>query len=305
MDKQVVEITKSKRHLCVHRGFMIVKDGKEELARLPIDMIGVVLANSYGLTVSNKLLLSLGENNIPFVICGKSHLPESVMWPISGNYRHAACTDAQIKKASLNKRIWKEIIINKIKCQSAVLKSLNINNARLDELAQKVKSADNTNNEGLAAKYYWSRLFGSSFKRDKEQEGINSLLNYGYTILRSMTARSIMCCGLNPLLGIKHVNKLNPMRLADDIMEPYRPMVDQLVFYLVKENKLEINKETKRALAGIHLLPMYTNNISSTLGFSLQSLTQSISKLYLGETDKLVFPSGIINNKYIIEHLRH
>jgi len=303
MDKQIIEITETKRYLSLLRGFMVVSDKEKELARLPLDMIGVVLANTYGVTVSNQLLIALAENNIPFIVCGKNHSPQSVLWPVSGNYRHAACMDAQINRASINKRIWKEIITNKIKCQKAVLQSLNLEHERLKVLQDSVKSGDKDNNEAAAAKYYWSKLFGGGFVRDRDEPGINAFLNYGYTILRSLTARSIMSVGLNPVLGIFHSNKLNPMRLADDIMEPFRPMVDQLVYFLHKEGNIELDRKSKRILAGVHILPLISGGIHTSLGFAVMNLAKSISQMYLEESEILVFPESIVNKTDIFQHM--
>lgn len=303
MDKLIIEITETKRHLCVNRGFLVVMEKEKELAKIPVDSVGVVLANSHGLTMTNNFLVKLAQNNIPLVVCGKNHQPESVMWPVSGNYRHSACTDAQIEKAGINKRVWKDIVINKIKCQRAVLNNLGDKNEQMKTLETTVKSGDPENNEAQAARIYWTKLFGKDFRRDRDEEGINFLLNYGYTILRSLTSRAVMSYGLNPVLGVHHRNKLNPFRLVDDIMEPFRPMVDQLVYTISKNYGVEVDKRSKRILAGVHLLPLLSGGVQSTLGNSVGNLCSSLAKLYLGETENLVFPDGILKDKHVNEHI--
>ncbi|MDX9802070.1 MAG: type II CRISPR-associated endonuclease Cas1 [Spirochaetia bacterium] len=305
MDKAVVEITDPGRHLCVERGFMLVKEHGELLGKVPLDDISAVITNSYGVTFSNNIIMALADRNIPMICCGKNHVPSAVVWSLYGNYRQAACTDAQAEAPkALNKRLWQMIIKNKILMQARVLTFAGKNSDHLRQLSSYVKSGDTENHEARAAKYYWNSLFGDDFRRDRDQEGINSMLNYGYTVLRSLMARAVMGAGLNPALGIHHRNKLNPMRLVDDLMEPFRPMVDMLIYHILMEETAEVNKSVKKALSTIHFLPIRQKSGGTTIGFSVRDTAVSIAKTYLKETDKPILPESIPEHKYISEHYK-
>lgn len=303
MDKAVVEITDSGRHLCVERGFMLVKEHSELIGKVPLDDISAVIANSYGITFSNNILMALADRNIPMICCGKNHVPAAIVWSLEGNYRQAACTDAQADvPKTVNKRLWQSTVRSKILMQSSVLDAAGKGSEHLRQLANNVKSGDSENHEARAAKYYWQSLFGDDFRRDRNAEGVNSILNYGYTVLRSLVARALMGAGLNPTLGIHHTNRLNPMRLVDDLMEPYRPMVDRLVFHLAGSGHAEVDKTVKKSLGTIHFLPLKTKKGGTTVGFSVRDMAVSFAKVYLKETDKPVFPENIPEDKYISEH---
>lgn len=305
MDKIILEITNTNRHLCVERGFVLVKEHDKLLGKVPLDSVSVVMANSYGMTVSNNLLVALSERNIPFISCGKNHVPAAVLWSTEGNYRQAFCSDAQAKAGEvLNKNLWKTIVKQKIRNQRFVAESVGSNSLRLKELESSVKSGDTRNNEAQAAKIYFNLVFGNDFIRDRNAEGINSLLNYGYTILRSLTSRAVMSAGLNPVFSIYHKNKLNPMRLVDDVMEPFRPVVDQTVLCIISNTIPEVNKTTKKILAGLHLLPMKKEGLNSTVGFCIQDLAVSLAKVYMKELDTLSLPDGIVDRVYIEEHIK-
>lgn len=301
MDKIVIEITESERHLCVSRGFMLIKQHEEELGKVPMDDISCVITDSYGVTFSNNLLIALAERNIPLICCGKNHTPAALVWAFEGNYRQAACIDAQASASqSVKDRLWREIIRQKIANQAEVLKMADKDGTHLRELSKIVSSGDKENTEGRAAKFYWTALFGTDFKRDRNQEGANAILNYGYTVLRSLTSRAVMGAGLNPSLGIHHRNTLNPLRLVDDIMEPFRPVIDILVYHMVSEGSIEVGRSEKRALATSHFLPMSTSKINTTLGFCVRDLAVSVAKIFLKETEKAVFPDAVPK----IEHIR-
>lgn len=233
---RIIEISTDKKHLAVDRGFVCISENDRELARFPIDDIDAVIVHAHGITYTNNFLVRLAEHKIPFVVCGANHAPVSYLLPLDGHYKQGAVMDAQVAtKIPLNKKLWQDIIRTKIKMQANVLKYLGRNYRSLEEMAKGVRSGDVENIEGQAARFYWTELFGKDFKRDRELSGINSLLNYGYTILRSSTIRYIIGAGLHPTLGIHHCNMLNNARLGDDLMEPFRPYVDMMVHSLAVE----------------------------------------------------------------------
>lgn len=245
MDR-IIEITSNNRHLAVERGFMAVFEDGKEIGRVPFDQIGAVIANAHGLTYSNNFLVRLAEQKAPLVICGANHVPVSVLLPLEGNYLQSSIMSAQaaMKETTLN-RYWKEVVRAKIRQQAAVLDAFGLESKILKSMALKVRSGDSENMEGQAARYYFQTLFGKSFRRDRTQTGINALLNYGYTILRSSVIRSVVAAGLHPSLGLHHCNQYNPMCLADDLMEPFRPMIDFCVRRLVGDGCDSVTADAK------------------------------------------------------------
>src|SRR3546814_9716626 len=172
-----------------------------------------------------------------------------MLLPIDGNYEQARRIDGQItaKKPTL-KLLWSAIVRSKLEQQAAVLEAVGAPVAPLWALVKKVKSGDPDNIEAQGARRYWGLLFGKDFRRDQSLGGINSLLNYGYTVLRAATARAVIAAGLHPSIGLYHSNAGNPMRLVDDLIEPFRPVIDIKVWLLLKNGEQDVLPSTKRAL---------------------------------------------------------
>jgi len=255
MQTRIIEIAQGNRLISVFRGFLIIEDTngvKNELARIPLDDIHAVIVNAYGMTYTNNLLVELCERNIPFVICGKNHNVSGILFSTDGHYLQAKRFDAQIRcSQELKDNLWASVIKAKLRWQSEALKAVGTPFIPVSSLISKIQEGDKTNIEALAAKRYWRLLFGKSFRRDKNLNDINSLLNYGYSILRSTTARAVVSVGLHPTLGIHHKNEGNPMRLVDDLMEPYRPIVDLKVWALSQSGQVDITPDTKKQLASL------------------------------------------------------
>ena len=290
--ERIVEIASDNRHLAAFRGFMTVSKSGEELGRIPLDDISAVIANAHGLTYSNNLLTALAERGAPFVICGPNHAPAAFLWAVDGNKIQSARIDAQIKATQpMSKGLWKQIVYAKIKGQASVLESLGKPKAPIEFLASKVKSGDPENIEAQAARRYWGLLFGTDFRRDKKQEGRNALLNYGYTIVRSSVARAILASGLHPGIGIHHRNIYNHMRLVDDIMEPYRPYVDFVVWHLGQEGCNEVSPDAKRLLASMAEMAIPMKDGIYPMRRAIQKTAQSLARIYEnGKAAKLGLP---------------
>ena len=291
---RIVEIADDKRHLFLHRGFMVVQasDGeRKELGQIPIDDIAAVIANAHGISYTNNLLVALAERGTPFVLCGANHNAAGMLLTVDGNYNQAKRFDAQIAASKpTHKRLWAELVKSKLQQQAAVLEAIGQNPIPLNALAQKVKSGDPDNLEAQGARKYWTMLFGDDFRRDQSASGLNALLNYGYTVLRACTARAVIAAGLHPTLSLFHSNAGNAMRLVDDLMEPFRPMIDLKVWQLAQHCETELNPNSKRAL--VHV--MY-DDMQSTVGATpvmvcIQKLATSLAQVYLGERDKLDLP---------------
>lgn len=270
---------------------MTVAENGSEIGRVPLDQIGAVIANAHGLTYSNNLLVRLAEQNAPLVICGSNHVPVSVMLPLDGHHLQGDIITAQaaIKQTTLN-RFWKEIIQAKIRQQAEVLDACGLPDKPLRYMIPQIKSGDPENLEGQAARFYFQTFFGKAFRRDRTQQGINALLNYGYTILRSAVIRAIVGAGLHPSLGIHHCNQYNPMRLADDLMEPFRPLVDFCVHRLVIDKVEEVNTAAKKRLVSLLSCTAQTDKGAIEINTLILNLAVSMAKCALGQAEKLDLP---------------
>lgn len=252
---RIVEVTSEGRRLSVDRGHMLVEAEGAAPVRVPLDDIAVLIANAHGLTWSNNLLVKLGERGALVVLCTANHNPVAWVWPLNGNFEQAGRMAAQIRAGDgLKGRLWQRIVRAKLLNQGAALASRGQPAGALEALAGRVKPGDPDNLEGLAAQRYWPLLFGPSFRRNPDLDGANALLNWGYAVLRSATARAVMAAGLHPSLGLFHKNALNPMCLVDDLMEPFRPFVDLAALRLVLDGHERLEPHAKRRLvATLHL----------------------------------------------------
>lgn len=292
---RIVEIADDQRHLKIARGFLIVSNALHEgaeLGRVPLDDIAALITNSHGLTYTNNVLVELARRGIPFVLCAENHNGVGMLWPVEGNYQQAKRFDAQLAAGKpARKRLWAEIVRAKLQQQASVLESIGAPSTPLLALAKKVRSGDPDNVEAQGARRYWRLLFGDGFRRDKDADGLNALLNYGYTVLRAATARAVIAAGLHPTLGIHHANEGNPMRLVDDLMEPFRPIIDLQVFKLAKTTDHKgVTPERKRALVHALYEDMQTGLGVSPVTVCLQRLAVSLALVYLKERESLDLP---------------
>jgi CRISP-associated protein Cas1 len=291
---RIVEIADDNRHLLLSRGFMVVQDstGKRgALGQVPIDDIAAVIANAYGLSYTNNLLVALAERGAPFVLCSSNHNAVGMLLSLDGNFQQAKRFDAQIAATlPLKKKLWASIVKTKLTQQAAALDAIGAVSIPLSALVKKVRSGDPDNFEAQGARRYWSLLFGNGFRRDQQGPGINAMLNYGYTVLRACTARAVVAAGLHPTLGMHHSNEGNAMRLVDDLMEPFRPVIDLKVWHLNKLNKTEITPETKRSLVMALYDDMLSNAGATPVMVCIQDLATSLAKVYTGEKAQLELP---------------
>lgn len=291
---RIVEVADDRRHLFVSRGFMVVQDtegDRKELGQVPLDDITAVIANAHGLSYSNNLLVALAERGAPFVLCAANHNAVGMLWPVDGNFQQAKRFDAQLAAHKpTHKRLWADIVKSKLQQQSAALAATGAPTAPLATLAAQVRSGDPDNLEAQGARRYWRLLFGEGFRRDQNGGGRNGLLNYGYTVVRAATARAVVAAGLHPTLGLHHRNEGNPMRLVDDLMEPFRPMIDLLVWQLHQRGESQVSSETKRTLVRSLYDDMQTCSGATPAMVCMQRLAVSLAQVYLGERDKLDLP---------------
>jgi CRISP-associated protein Cas1 len=275
--KRIIDISSDGKHLSRKRGFLLVQQNGEEIGRIALDEIYALVIHANGVTYTNSLLVSLAEHGAIVVLCGSNHFPLAYVTALDGHHTQAGRINSQIQASlPLKKQLWRSLVIEKIKMQAAVLEAFSIPNARLLHLSRRVKSGDPDNIEAQAARFYWPCLFGKSFTRDRQAEGINAMLNYGYTLLRASVARSIVASGLLPSLGVNHKSRTNAFALADDIIEPFRPLVDAAVKGLSLNGANQVTPDTKKVLTKLINLDLDLDEKRSPLTSVLNSICNSL-----------------------------
>ena len=301
MDR-IVDIETEGLFLSVHRGFLVVQEKGSEIGRIALDDIAGVVAHAHGLTWSNTVFTRLSERGVPVILCGSNHAPVSILWPIAGHHLQGARMRAQLAASRpLAKQLWRQIVSAKIAMQGHVLALNGQEAGAFGLLARKVKSGDPENIEAQAARRYWRAMFGADFTRDRAAGGINGMLNYGYTVLRAIVLRSICAAGLHPTPGIFHSNRANAFALADDLMEPYRPLVDHFVKSLASRGLDDVNGETKRELAMIATLDLVQDGQISPVGAHVHKLVHSLATSFETGKPGLSVPHGIAEEVRLIE----
>ena len=269
----------------------------EMVTTIPIEDIGVVVIDNRQITITSGVIDALLANNCALITCDGKSLPVGLMLPLCGNTTQSERFRYQIDASlPLKKQLWQQTVQAKISNQAEVLaKYTDAEVGCMHAWVKDVKSGDSDNLEGRAAAYYWKKLFGhiTDFNRDREGVPPNNLLNYGYAILRAVVARALVSSGMLPTLGIHHHNRYNAYCLADDIMEPYRPYVDELVFNLVKERGLPedgLTREWKAELLKIPVLDVVISGKRSPLMIAVTQTTASLYRCYCGESRKIIYP---------------
>ena len=267
------------------------QEGKDR--SVPIEDIGFLVLEHPQISITMPLVAALNANNVAVVFCNEKYMPTSMLLNLDGNNLQSEFFRHQIDASvPLKKNLWKQTVEAKINNQAALLKKLGIKNNDLLTLAKDVKSDDSSNREGHAARLYWPRLFGESFIRERFGYHPNPMLNYAYIVLRSAVARSLVGSGLLATLGIHHHNKYNAFCLADDIMEPYRPYVDEMAVGLDKKygHIDELEKEHKIDLLQILTCDVKVGDNKRPLMIALSHTTASLARCYTGEGKKIVYP---------------
>jgi len=300
--ERIVDIASEGLFLSVHRGFLVVeKDGAEQ-GRVALDDIGGVIAHAHGLVWSNNVFVRLSERGVPVVLCGPNHSPVSLLWPLEGHHLQGARMRQQVAiSRPLSKQLWRQIVSAKIRMQGAVLAVEGSPAGAFDLLARKVKSGDPDNVEAQAARRYWRLLFGQEFTRDRQAGGVNGLLNYGYTVLRAIVSRAICAAGLHPTFGIFHTNRANAFALADDLMEPYRPLVDHFVKELLAAGIDDVTPDAKRRLATLSSVDLMQDGQVSPLGVQVERLVYSLAVSFETGKAALSLPEHIVKRQTVSE----
>ncbi len=296
---RIIDIAQNDRHLTVKHQQLLVMQGKEILAQFPFTDVHAIIIHGHGVSFTRTVLDLVGEHGIPLMICNKQHLPQTLTLPVVGHYHQQNRAHAQIAASLvMKKNIWKRIIQAKIAAQAQLLHAQQIPQHKiLQAMVPRVKSGDADNLEAQAARIYWRALFGEHFKRDTDLPGINAHLNYGYAILRATVARSIVSVGLLPAFGVHHANKLNPFCLADDVIEPFRPLIDRLVVEHRQIFTGDVTPEHKAILTDIINHPMLHDDEQISVQHVIQSFSTSLARIFLKETQDLALPPVIFTNR--------
>ena len=262
---------------------------------VPIEDIGILILEHQQITITHYLLDKLAGNNVAVITCNETHHPSGMLLSLEGNTLQSERFTAQIEATEpLKKQLWQQTVKAKILNQSSVLKKWGLNHNLLNNLAIQVKSGDSNNHEAIAAAFYWQHLFPDSWQFFRKRDGPppNNLLNYGYSIIRASMARAIVGAGLLPTLGIFHRNRYNAYCLADDIMEPYRPFVDQVVRSIIQQtSQIEhLSQELKVQLLRIPAADVLINGETSPLMIAMHRTASSLAKCYNGEQRKILYP---------------
>lgn len=267
------------------------KDNKDTVTR-PIEDIGFVVIENPQVSISVPLLNELADHNVSVVFCDKKLMPKTMLMTLEGNTTQQESYRCQLDaSAPTKKNVWKQLVECKIRNQALLLNKVGRNGDVLKQYYMNVKSGDTDNREGAAAREYWGRIFDEGFKREREGLPPNNLLNYGYTILRAAVARALIGSGLYPAFGVFHRNRYNAFPLADDVMEPYRPFVDEIVYHLYYDDAVkELDNQSKGKLLRVLFSDVRMGKVTRPLENALSLTTASLLRMYKGEADKLSLP---------------
>ncbi|TDE43966.1 type II CRISPR-associated endonuclease Cas1 [Flavobacterium rhamnosiphilum] len=269
-------------------------DKEQETKTVAIEDIGVIVLENQQITITNGLLEKLTHNNVALINCDQQHLPIGLLMPLNGHTEQSERFRNQINaSAPLKKNLWQQTISSKIMNQAGLLKEKGIPMRKMELWAKEVTSGDALNHEARAAVYYWQNLITvEDFTRGQKGIPPNNLLNYGYAILRAITARAIVSSGMLPTLGIFHRNKYNAYCLADDIMEPYRPYVDLIVSHIMEteDSYEELTIDIKKQLLSITTIDVFIDGKNSPLMVAMSRTTHSLHECFEGKSRKILYP---------------
>ncbi|PLY07313.1 MAG: type II CRISPR-associated endonuclease Cas1 [Arcobacter sp.] len=252
------------------------------------DDIDTIIIENQQSTITSALLSQLSKADINVIFCDEKFMPSSILVGINKNSRTTKIQKAQIEvsKAKLN-QIWKNIIIYKVTNQSKVLKIIHKNSDYLDLIIPRIKSNDKESIEATAAAYYFKELFGKDFTRNDPENINNAVLNFGYAIFRSSICRYLIAYGLNPAFGIHHSSELNAFNLADDLIEPFRPIVDDYVVKNIK-NDMELNSKIKIDLLKLLYKTVFYDNKNATVSNCMKAIVANYQSICLSKCEKLI-----------------
>lgn len=295
MIKRTIDISEQAYLRVEHRQLCVDKQG-ETIARISIEDLGILILQHPAIVITQAVITQCQQNNVAIVFSDERHLPISVTLPLwEGHSLHTKVLRDQLAISEpTRKRLWQQVVKLKITEQAITLEKTGNSPKPLYRLRDKVKSGDPDNCEAQAARQYWTLLMGSDFRRDPDGEGINSVLNYGYAVMRAMVARALVGTGLHPAIGLHHKNQYNGLCLADDIMEPFRPWVDWLVCKLAANNEqLEINQQSKQVLLGLLAEEVLLDERKIPLMVAVHSVAAKLKRALIDKQQRLIYPQRL------------
>ena len=298
MIRKTIEFSTPGTRLSVAHRQLVIERPDLPKATLPIEDLGVVIVDDTRATYTQSVFLSLLEAGATVLVTGRDHLPAGMMLPLDAHHVQTERHRAQVEtSAPVRKRAWQTIVRAKIVQQAAVLSHFTGSHGGLVPMARRVRSGDPDNLEAQAAQRYWPRLFGKTFRRDRDAEGVNALLNYGYAVVRAAVARAVVAAGLIPSLGVHHRHRNNPFCLADDLLEPFRPYVDWRVRQMAgdgAESAPDLSeRETRAELLSLLNETVHVGGRREPLLLALHTSAASLCRTLTGGDRTLALPEGL------------
>jgi len=293
MNDRIIELSRCPVYISVDNGLLTLDIQGEGRVQVQPSEVAAVVAAHYAVTFTRESVALLANNGAQVVVCDKRGLPAAMLFPLRGFHQPATRLALQAAtKRPVEKRLWRQVVRSKVRAQGAMLLKLCGTDAGLATMAAEVKSGDTGNIEGLAARIYWRRLFGEDFRRDPDGFDQNRFLNYGYGILRAVTCRAICAAGLHPGLGLHHHHRANPFCLADDLMEPFRPLVDEIVFQLWNEQMgmADLTPALKKRLLTVLTIRLTVKGEDRVLFDILARLALSLAGVIEARRKTLILP---------------
>lgn len=280
-------------HISVRENWMMVKSGQEE-ARVPLEDLYCVVLDNRQAAITVPCITTLTGAGVHVVVCDEKHLPVSVMYGLNTHYRPLGTLRYQVTMPQEEKDVyWKLIVQAKLRNQARVLQISGVHRERwqrLEQWAMEVEDGDEGNREGIGAKWYFRSLFGSEFLRMMD-DGINQAMNYGYAILRSAVAKALVSYGYNCVIGLHHINESNPFNLADDMMEPLRPVVDLWVDMHHEDLLYELTRQQRTELIDLMNTEILWNGKKMRLRNAIDKYISSFTTALLrGQPQRLCIP---------------
>lgn len=296
-DERILDFAEAPAYLSLEYERLIVKREDEPDIAVPLKDTAAVVLTHARITCTKSAIAAIMRHGAAIIVCDDNSRPCGMMLPLTANNEQARRMIAQVEaKKPLRKRLWKQIVVAKILTQASVLQLRTGAHAGLPALAKEVRSGDPGNCEALAAQRYWPRLFDDPmFRRRREAPDQNRMLNYGYAVLRAAVGRALCASGLHPSIGVHHHGRNNPWCLADDLMEPYRPLIDDEVAEITASygGDVAMGGDIKGRLAGVLHARIEHENESRTLFDWIGRSASSMAQVFLGERDRLLFPEGL------------
>ncbi len=299
MKSRVLEFMTPGFKLTKSRGHLIVSSKINEV-EIPIDDVFCALILSDDVLISTNVIKTFLQKDIPIIFCDEKYEPSGCLIKYKGHHLTQKRQHAQINLSDIQiGRLWQKIIKQKVLNQHLLLQKLNLENRLLYKFANEIEIHDNTNLEAQSARLYWKSLFGDNFRRDPILTDANCFLNYGYAILRSAVARSLAAAGLSLAIGVHHHNFENPFCLVDDLIEPFRPIVDNYVYEINNQKFSELNSQTKKKLASVLEHSVLYKNEKKSLASAIHEVCFSYTNAVL-ESDYKLFDVSIDLNFYAL-----